>query len=173
MARGTALTETEKWAITAMVEAGLSVTKIANKTARSETVVRKYIDENLSNVRELNAKENGFVPKDVEKAVYDKLIEQGMPKMDALSCIKYIKGKLTEPANLGHVDYLVGVALKRINPGSLLTRKSEGGRKGIAIMNSTASETMDEIRRTRITSKNVDDHIFRQEHAVPKGLENE
>jgi predicted transcriptional regulator len=173
MARGTALTECEKWAITAMVEAGLSITKIANKTARSETVVRKYIDENLSNVRELNAKENGFIPKDVEKAVYDKLLEGGMAKMDAVACIKYMKSKLTEPTNLGHVDYLVGVAQKKINPGALLTRQSEGGRKGVVIMNKVASENMDKIRAARITNKNVDDHIFRQEHAAPKGLENE
>jgi len=173
MARGTALTETEKWAITAMVEAGLSITKIANKTARSETVVRKYIDENLPNIRELNAKESGFIPKDVEKAVYDKLLEEGMAKMDAVACIKYMKGKLTEPANMGHVDYLVGVAQKRINPGALLTRGTESGRKGIAVMNSAASETMDKIRSNRVTTKNVDDHIFKQEHAAPKGLENE
>ena len=74
---------------------------------------------------------------------------------------------------MSHVGYLVGVAQKRINPGSLLTRKTENGRKGLAVMNSAASEKMDEIRKTRITSKNVDDHIFRQEHAAPKGLENE
>ncbi len=173
MARGTALTETEKWAITAMVEAGLSVTKIANKTARSETVVRKYIDENLKEVRETISRDEGYVSREVEKYVYEQLLTKGLTEQDAMSSIKIAKGKLTETIQMERADLLVASCLRLVNPKKLFTNQSMGGRKGVTVMQAGASELLDHLRKNRKPSKNVDDHIYKQEHSVRREVDDE
>ncbi len=170
MARGAGLTNTEKWAIKGMLEAGYSIGKIATQMARSDTVVRKYVEEELSQLKELLDEEAGNLPKDVAKAVYDKLLENGMEKMDALSCINYVRSKLTEAATMEHVGYIVDKCLKKTNIRSMFVTKAEGGRGGIAVMTPGAGQVLDERKQSR-SVRNVDDHIFKQEHAIPKGLE--
>ncbi len=171
MARGKPLTDVEKWAIKGMMESGLSIGKIATKMGRSDTLVRGYVDDDLSQLKQLIDEEEGNLPKDVAEAVFNKLVESGLEKIDAVSCINFVRSKLTEPANIGHVDYIVARCLKKTNIRAMFVTNAEGGRKGIAVMTKAASEQLDEVRKNRKASRNVDDHIFKQEHAIPKGLD--
>lgn len=170
MARGKPLTNVEKYAIQGLISKGMSIGQIAVKIARSDTLVRKYVDEELSQLKELVDEDLGYLPKDVAKAVYDGLLEHGMDKVDAVSCIDYIRSKLTETATMDHVGFIIDKCLKKTNIRSMFVRKAEGGREGIAVMNKGTSEVLDELRKNR-KSKNMDDCIFKQEHAIPKGLE--
>lgn len=170
MARGTALTNVEKYAIQGLLSQNLSIGAIATKIGRSDTLVRKYVDEELSEFKKLIEEESGHLPKDVEKAVYDKLLSIGMDKLNATSCIKYVRSKLTETVTMDKVDHIVNACLKRVNVRSLFITKGEGGRKGVTVMTSGAGQVLDDRRQNR-TVRNVDDHIFKQEHAIPKGLE--
>ncbi len=170
MARGTALTNVEKYAIKQLMSEGLSIGTIATKISRSDTLVRKYVEQELGQFKELVDEETGHLPKDVAKAVYDKLIEQGMEKVDAVACIKFVRSKLTETATMDHVGYIVGKCLGKVNIRSMFITQGEGGRKGVAVMTPGAGEVLDEIKKNRGV-RHVSDHIFKQEHAIPKGLE--
>jgi predicted transcriptional regulator len=168
MARGPALTTVEKYAIQAMVEEKMPVSKIATKLGRSRNIIDKFIQEELSNTVKLIDGEEGFMPQEVEDALYKRLITGGLTKMDALSTIKRMKGKMTSKVVMSDeiIDALYKVALgKYTSVKDLMVTKTPGGRKGVAIMQESASSRMDLMRNSRPT-RDVKDHIFRQEDAV-------
>jgi hypothetical protein len=167
MARGTALTDVEKFAIQGMLEQSMSVTKIATKLRRSDSVVRKFIDENLKNTETFIDNEEGFMPADVEKALHKRLLQAGLAEMDAKSTIKRMKGKMTKKVEMSdaNIDGLVRIALGMASVKDLLITKAQGGQKGVAIMTEGASQRFDDISGKR-RPRDVKDHIFRQEDAI-------
>ncbi len=168
MARGTPLTTVEKYAIRTMIEDKMPVAQIATKLGRSRSVVDKYIDAELSNTVRFIDSEEGFMPQEVEDALYKKLVDGGLTKMDALSTIKRMKGKMTQKVVMSEavIDGLYRIATDK-NPSikDLMVTKTPSGRKGIAIMQQPASEALDKIKAIRPT-RVVKDHIYRQEDHV-------
>ena len=164
MARGPALTDMEKYAIRAMLEDGLTIAKIAAKTRRSESLVRKYIDNDLKTTEQFLEKDKDMVPPEVEKEVLKSLIGAGLTEFDAQSVINVVKKKFTKPVTIDDVEAMYKYCLNHKTPKDLFITKSEGGRKGIAVMTKGASDKMDAIRANR-KPRDLSGHIFRQEDA--------
>lgn len=165
MARGPSLTVAEGYSIRAMLEDGLTTKQIAQHLRRTEGVVKRYIDTNLANTVALLQNEEERIPKDVQEAIIDKLLASGLKEMDAVSAVKIAKTKLTENVTMDKVDSVVRWCLnKHVNIRKLFGTETKGRQKGVAVMSNAASETLDELKKNRVP-KNVDDHIWRQEHA--------
>lgn len=166
------LTEAETYAIRAMLDEGLSVNKIATKLRRSNSVVTKFIKEKLPNAAALQDKTRDYLTPEVESYIYNKLLDSQLEPVDARASIQIAKNHLKEPVALEQADMVVSWCLRRVNPGSMFQKRTEGGKKGVTVMTPGASEVLDSLRHNRKT-KNTDDHIFKQEHAVPKIQEDE
>ncbi len=165
MARGKALTEVEKFAIQAMLEQEMSVSRIAVKVGRAESTVTKFIKEELANLSSFIEDDQGFLPPAVEKLLLKRLLDGGLSKMDAVGTVNRVKGKLQSAVTLEQIDGLYHVALRHTSPKDLIVTEGQGGQKGVAIMTAGGSGRGDAIRETR-RPRDLSGHIFRQEDAI-------
>lgn len=172
MARGAAFTNTEKLAIEAMLEKKYTVSKMANTIKKSESAIAKYIKENLSQTKKLMDIESGYMSKEVEKEIFNRLIacrdSRGqllLTEVDAAALIKKVKSKLTEEVTMDKVEVVVQYCLNKPTVQKLFNRQAEGGRKGVVVMTQQASEHLDSLRGNRKIKDNSS-HIFKQEDAV-------
>lgn len=162
MARGNPITTAEKYAIRAMLEDGKTVKQIAQCLKRSETLVRKKIDEELKNTENFINSEKPLMSEEIRKTVLEKLVASGLSEFDAHSSINRIKNKITTVLTTKDVDKIVSWCLTHKSPKDSFVTKTKNGRTGFAIMTESASEIVDELKAKR--PNRFDSCIYRQEN---------
>lgn len=156
MAQGK-LSVTEKYAIQGMLHQKKTIAEIAVALARSEGVVKKYVDNELSSLQDTIAKvQMDAVVPDVEEPkfklseeLYEEVIHKlrtaGLYREDAKEILDRTLGKLTfQPENSQQVYVL---CIRNLNAKDVMNTRTASGKKGVAIMNAAASERGDESRK--------------------------
>ena len=166
------LSQTEKYAIQAMLHDEKTPDEISGELNRSTVIVNKYIDTELKNILETikSVRANEEIKTSNEKikqtlidAITEKIIREN--KLDE----GLARGAATQSVseNPDEVDLyeLTKKASRTLPAHHFIQNTSMGGRKGITIMTQTASEVADANRQKNLDSLNLN-------HAIDGSLYN-
>lgn len=155
MARGEPLSRAEKYAIKAMFDEGLSAKDMAKHLRRTEPFVKRYLDSEFGATEQVT---KDFLVEDVEQKLFKKLRDNGMTALDAGSSINRLRRQMT--ARIDDVDVLYNWCVNNISVKDMMITRSEGKKKGLAIMTGAASMKEDDVKTTRKV-RDTSAHIFK------------
>jgi len=109
-------------------------------------------------VKEEAKKEEGpVVSKEIYDAATQLILAQGFDKVETKKLLKRAVGKLKKSPK--DANYLVGLALRGINAGNLMGKRTRGGERGVSIMTPAASMRT-ESGRGKAFSRGASGNIF-------------
>lgn len=155
MARGEPLSRAEKYAIKAMFEEGLTAKDMAKHLRRTEPFVKRYLDGEFGETEEVTKE---FLVEAVETKLFKKLRDNGMTALDANSSINRLRRQMS--ARIDDVDVLYNWCVNHISVKDMMITKSEGKKKGLAVMTGAASMKIDTGKEHR-TVRDTSAHIFK------------
>lgn len=161
------LSKVEQLAINGGLSNNMSVEDIAKSLDRSEAIINRYIKK-IEKERKQEAKkqaeekvesnnDNSEFNDKLFSAVRKRLINSGLTNLDADKILGKLLGKTFETE-----DQLFAACIRNMKAGDFFTKKSQGGREGIAIMNGGVSARLDEAKKAGPKhSRHVRGNIFK------------
>lgn len=147
------LNKTEQFAIKGMVAEGLSTSEIAEALGRTEKCIENYISKNLVmpvvGDEELKIVTDSVL-NDYFDAVVKTLMRKGMTENDAERvCNAAIRANKAAGVEIRDEQHLYTECIKRLNAGTFMVKKTQGGKEGVAIMTAAASQHSDEFKKKK------------------------
>lgn len=141
-----------------------AVKEIADSMDRRETLVTKYVEEELDGIQETVVKVQEEkvkpiikIPQDMFNDVVAKIEAQGLTKPDAKELAQKSVKKIAKFPTT--VDAIFSLAMKGIKAKHVMGKRTAGGNRGVSVMTPAASARIDETDRSS-TSRSARGNIY-------------
>ena len=141
-----------------------SITEIAGSMDRRDTLVKKYVEDELDGIQETVAKvEEGKgkpivkIPQDMFNDVVAKIEAQGLTKPDAKELAQKAVKQVTQFPTT--VDFIFSLAMKGLKAKHVMGKRTGSGNRGVSVMTPAASARLDDTDRSS-TSRSARGNIY-------------